>query len=194
MAENKILVKIASLKKEIIDSEIVIPKTKKAFGYDYSPLETILPIIEPLMIKHNLFYYHTTTCENGTILLNTRIYETDGGEGYITSSTPIDSTVKLAKMNEFMVIGSAMTYFRRYHLVVMLGLLTDEDTDAGAVVGGRSVESVEDKVDFVKKFNDLIKSGKTRKQIESMFNQYKKHFTDSELEQIKELIQKKYEN
>lgn len=194
MAENKILVKLANLKQEIIDENINIPKSKKAYGYDYSPLDTILPIIEPLMIKHGMFYYHTTTCENGTILLNTRIYETDGGEGYITSSTPIDSTVKLAKMNEFMVIGSAMTYFRRYHLVVMLGLLTDEDTDAGAVVGGRSIESVDEKVDFVKKFNDLIKSGKTRKQIESMFNQYKKYFSDSELEQIKELIQKAYEN
>ena len=194
MAENKILVKLANLKQEIIKENINIPKSKKAYGYDYSPLDTILPIIEPLMIKHKLFYYHTTTCEKGTILLNTRIYETDGGEGFITSSTPIDSTVKLAKMNEFMVIGSAMTYFRRYHLVVMLGLLTDEDTDAGAVVGGRSIESVDEKVNFVKKFNDLIKSGKTRKQIESMFNQYKKYFSDSELEQIKELIEKSYEN
>ena len=33
-------------------------------------------------------------------------------------------------MNEFQVLGSAITYLRRYSLSSMLGLVTDKDTDA----------------------------------------------------------------
>ena len=33
-------------------------------------------------------------------------------------------------MNEFQVLGSAITYLRRYALSSMLGLVTDKDTDA----------------------------------------------------------------
>ena len=33
-------------------------------------------------------------------------------------------------MNEYQVLGSAITYLRRYSLSAMLGLVTDEDTDA----------------------------------------------------------------
>jgi len=34
-------------------------------------------------------------------------------------------------MNDFQVLGSAITYMRRYQLSAMLGLVTDKDTDAG---------------------------------------------------------------
>ena len=33
-------------------------------------------------------------------------------------------------MNEFQVLGSAVTYIRRYALSSMLGIVTDKDTDA----------------------------------------------------------------
>ena len=34
-------------------------------------------------------------------------------------------------MNEFQVYGSAITYFRRYAISSLLGIVTDKDTDAG---------------------------------------------------------------
>jgi hypothetical protein len=34
-------------------------------------------------------------------------------------------------MNDFQVLGSAITYLRRYALSSALGLVTDKDTDAG---------------------------------------------------------------
>lgn len=34
-------------------------------------------------------------------------------------------------MNDFQVLGSAITYIRRYAISSMLGLVTDKDTDAG---------------------------------------------------------------
>jgi len=38
--------------------------------------------------------------------------------------------VQLAKMNEFQVLGSAITYMRRYALSSALGIITDSDIDA----------------------------------------------------------------
>ena len=40
-------------------------------------------------------------------------------------------------MNEFQVLGSAITYIRRYALSSMLGLVTDKDTDAATPKEGR---------------------------------------------------------
>jgi hypothetical protein len=141
------------------------------------------------LLKHGLFYSHNTgTDENSwKPYLETIIFELEG-VGHITSKTVINTDVKLAKMNEFMVIGSALTYFRRYHLVTMLGLLTDEDTDAGAVSGGRSIEKQQEKVDFVQHFITLTQSGKTKKQLESIFAQYKKQFSNEEELEILNLI------
>ena len=39
--------------------------------------------------------------------------------------------VQLKGMNDFQVMGSAITYLRRYSLSSVLGLVTDKDTDAG---------------------------------------------------------------
>jgi hypothetical protein len=38
--------------------------------------------------------------------------------------------VALKGMNEFQVYGSQLTYFRRYALSSILGIVTDKDTDA----------------------------------------------------------------
>lgn len=41
------------------------------------------------------------------------------------------SDVELKGMNKFQVDGSKITYYRRYALSSMLGIVTDKDTDAG---------------------------------------------------------------
>ena len=42
----------------------------------------------------------------------------------------IPNDVTLKGMNEFQITGSAITYYRRYSLSAILGLVTDKDTDA----------------------------------------------------------------
>jgi hypothetical protein len=42
----------------------------------------------------------------------------------------IPQGVQLKGMNDFQVLGSAITYLRRYSLSAALGLITDVDTDA----------------------------------------------------------------
>lgn len=196
-ASTSLLKKLADFKQE----SFAIAKDQQAYGYKYAPLDTILPVIEPLLKKHDLGYYHKTgVAKNGQTFLQTFIYEITpkGVEGlsggYISSKILIDDTVVLAKMNKFMVIGSALTYFRRYHLVTMLGLLTDEDTDTATGTGGRSIDRAIPEQDYTKMFANLIQAGKTEKQIRAFYTQYSKNFTEKQAKDLTILIEKTYEN
>jgi len=103
----------------------VIHKDTQGYGYSYTDLPAIFKAINPLMQKHGLGF---TQLVNGTSL-KTIVFHVETGE-QIESDTAIPQGVQLAKMNDFQVLGSAITYIRRYALSAMLGLVTDKDTDA----------------------------------------------------------------
>jgi len=54
------------------------------------------------------------------------------------SSLRIPQGVQLKGMNDFQVLGSAITYARRYSLSMMLGIVTDEDNDASGIQTNKS--------------------------------------------------------
>ena len=114
----------------------VVLKDTTGFGYKYADLPAILQVINPLLKKHGLGF---TQCIND-LYLDTTIFHIESGE-ILTSTTKIPQNVTLAKMNDFQVLGSAITYLRRYALSSMLGLVTDKDTDAGG-------EQVKEPTDF----------------------------------------------
>jgi hypothetical protein len=200
-ATPSFLKKLADFKKESLE----ILKNKEAYGYNYAPLDTVLPVVEPNLRKHGLWYYHSTNFnKSGNGYLETVIYEVEGEKveigtgtltgGYISSKTLIDPDVKLAKMNPFMVMGSALTYFRRYHLVTMLGLLTDEDSGAGDVKGrGNSVETAQVEMNYLKTFSGLVENNKPIKQIKTLYKNYVHLFSETQKTAIDILISD-YEN
>lgn len=95
------------------------------FAYKYADLPTIIEAINPILAKHNLGFTQTV---NGTQLCTT-IFHTVSGE-MIEGCADIPQGIELKGMNAFQVLGSAITYMRRYQLSSMLGLVTDKDTDA----------------------------------------------------------------
>jgi len=102
-----------------------IYKGASGYGYKFADLGEINEIIKPLLTKNGLGYVQPLDGES----LKTIIFHVESGES-IESSVLIPQHVQLAKMNEFQVLGSAITYLRRYSLSSMLGLITDEDADA----------------------------------------------------------------
>jgi len=104
----------------------VIHKGTQGYGYSYADLPAIFGIINPLLQSNGLGF---TQLINGT-KVKTIIFHVESGET-LESETDIPQNVSLAKMNEFQVLGSAITYIRRYALSSALGLVTDKDTDAG---------------------------------------------------------------
>ncbi len=99
----------------------IIVKDTQAYGYMYADLATIIDEIKPLLAKHGLAYVHRL---NGNNVI-TEVYHVESGEK-ITSIQPIEKE-QLKGMNSYQVMGSAITYIRRYHLSSMLGIVTDKD-------------------------------------------------------------------
>lgn len=103
----------------------VIFESSTGYGYKYADLKQILTAINPIMKKHKLGF---------TQLLNdnkitTVVFHTLSGES-IQSEVEIPEDVTLKGMNKFQVVGSGITYYRRYSLSAILGLVTDADNDA----------------------------------------------------------------
>ncbi len=111
----------------------VIHKGTKGFGYSYADLPAIFEVINPLMKKHKLGF--TQLLGDGNI--KTIIFHIESGET-LESEVTIPNNVVLKGMNEFQVTGSAITYYRRYSLSAILGLVTDKDTDGA---GGSQTSS-----------------------------------------------------
>lgn len=102
-----------------------INKGAKGYGYKYADLPSIMDVIQPLLRKHKLVLLQPLLDRSVT----TKLVHIPSGESQ-TSSIDIPDGVMLKGMNQFQSDGSAITYYRRYALSSMLGIVVDEDTDA----------------------------------------------------------------
>jgi hypothetical protein len=103
----------------------VIHRATQGYGYTYADLPKIFEVINPLLKKHGLGFTQLIYGDK----IATCLFHIESGES-IESKIDIPQGVILKGMNEFQVLGSAITYLRRYSLSSMLGLVTDKDTDA----------------------------------------------------------------
>lgn len=103
----------------------VLHKGTKGYGYTYTELSDIVSTINPILHKHGLGFYQMLDGDR----LVTSIFHFESGHE-LKSSANLPQGVSLKGMNEFQVMGSAITYFRRYCLSAALGLVTDKDVDA----------------------------------------------------------------
>lgn len=101
-----------------------IHKGREGYGYSYAELSTILETINPFMQKHGLGFTQLLNGDN----IKTIVFHAESGQS-IESETVI-TKVQMKGMNDYQAFGSGITYFRRYCLSAILGLVTDKDTDA----------------------------------------------------------------
>lgn len=139
-----------SLYKALADFQQEVPvilKDTSGFGYKYADLPAIFNVINPLMKKHGLGFTQavTLTGDSNLEVVQTKIFHIESGE-QIESYTRIPQGVSLKGMNDFQVLGSAITYIRRYALSSMLGLVTDKDTDASGEQVTKGTKEIKDKV------------------------------------------------
>ena len=111
------------------------PKNAKAYGYNYTDLDTIVIAIKPLLHKYGIAYMQSVGGGlNGSCLsLTTRIFN-KGGQ-YIEDTVALpEINGEKTKTNAAQVVGMAITYMRRYALCAMLGITSDEDIDANTFI------------------------------------------------------------
>lgn len=99
-----------------------INKDSTGHNYNYASLDNIVAIITPFLKENNLGFTHTF---EGTDIICT-LFNTEGET--ITSRATLPKEM-MRGMNASQSVGASITYFRRYTLSAILGLVTDEDTD-----------------------------------------------------------------
>jgi hypothetical protein len=99
------------------------------FAYQYADLPAIFNVINPLLAKHGLGFTQITEFKDGHDYLVTILFHVESGET-IETRLRLLPEVELKGQNIFQSYGSQLTYFRRYGISQILGLVTDKDTDA----------------------------------------------------------------
>jgi hypothetical protein len=99
------------------------------FAYQYTDLPAIFKVINPLLAKHGLGFSQITEFKDGHDYLVTIVFHIESGET-LETRTRLMPDVELKGQNVFQSYGSQLTYFRRYGISQILGLVTDKDTDA----------------------------------------------------------------
>jgi len=144
----------------------VIHKATQGYGYTYADLPKIFEVINPLLKKHGLGF---TQLINGTQIA-TCLFHVESAES-IESKIDIPQGVILKGMNEFQVLGSAITYLRRYALSSMLGLVTDKDTDAsGEQIKNEPKKATIDNARFQKAIDAISKGEYTVEELTTKFS------------------------
>ena len=100
---------------------IVKNRVNPHFKSRYADLEAILDVVEPVLRDHGLCLFQTVLDNK----LHTEVHRTEG-TGAATCILPLPEEVDSQKL------GSAITYARRYGIVTLLGLVTEDDDDGNA--------------------------------------------------------------
>ena len=119
----------------------IIHKDTQGHKYTYADLPKIYSVINPILHKHGLVIAQplVNSC------IETILYHIPSEE-FLRATTEIPQ-IALANMNDYQAFGSGVTYYRRYALSSMLGLVTDKDTDAAGTQVAVSKPNISKKAD-----------------------------------------------
>jgi hypothetical protein len=105
----------------------IIPKNKKGYGYNYAELSKTVEILKPFLKKYNLGFTQLLENENDLITI---VFHYPSAQ-LIKCTTVLPKGYELKGMNLFQTDGARNTYYKRYVLLGILGVFSeDEDTDA----------------------------------------------------------------
>jgi len=145
----------------------VIHKDTKGHNYTYADLTQIHSIINPILRKNGLCIVQPLDNEG----IKTILFHVESGESL--ESFTIIPKIKLGIMNEYQSFGSGVTYYRRYALASMLGLITDKDLDAcGVQVEAKAFKTESKPLQYYKTIIDSLNS------IEGCKSFYNDHLDD----------------
>jgi len=112
-----------------VQKEIENPKNTEINPYyrsKYAPLPDILNLVRPLLAKNGLVLYQDVgSTEDGAVCVRTHLIH-ESGESLSTSPLYMKPEHKERKPTP-QAIGSAITYARRYQILALLGIASEDD-------------------------------------------------------------------
>lgn len=133
--ENSLAEIIAKIQDEV--GNIKKDSQNPHFKNTYASYEQVLEVLNPILRKYNLVIYHgfgTPIFEN-QIAVTTEIVNIDKNLGLTTTLY-----IPITKLDPQMA-GSAITYAKRYSILAMLGLGTEDDDGESAVARPQETNS-----------------------------------------------------
>lgn len=100
-------------------------KENPFFKSRYADLASVRDTITPALTKNGLSIVQILAPENGSLMVSTRLIHSSGQ--WIESLFPI-----ISDTNKPQVMGSAISYARRYSLAAICNIATEDDDDANA--------------------------------------------------------------
>lgn len=100
-----------------------VPKNKQGYGYKYTDLSQIHKLLE----ENGLSYYQYTQRIDGDDYIFTVCIDADGNESQPLQGCRVVQATLSGKSNPAQEQGSALTYARRYSLLMAYGLATEDD-------------------------------------------------------------------
>lgn len=119
-AMPKLYEALSKFQSELTVIEKTVEVNAGSYKFSYAPLDTIMKTVYPLLGKNGLAVRHELNEQGIEAVLTHK----DGGE--IRSGA-----IQINRTGKMQDIGGAMTYARRYSLTMLLGIASEEDTDAG---------------------------------------------------------------
>lgn len=102
-----------------------------AYEYSYVDLAELFKLTRPVLNKHGLAVSQSVSTEgrgdNLIVRIETFLFYSGGGYLYNPLELPF---IRTGKMNSIQAIGSVVTYGRRYSYEAIIGIASQEDTDA----------------------------------------------------------------
>lgn len=107
-------------------------KTGGSYSYSYTDIASVLGYVRPILAAHGLVVMQPTTSDgNGTVSVATVLLHKSGeSREYPPLTLPAGRTPQ--------EVGSAITYARRYSLLSVLGLATEDDDGKAATQGAKA--------------------------------------------------------
>ena len=105
---------------------VPLSKNKKGYGYNYTPLDSVIDMLNTVLPKHGINFVQFPSTVGENYALTTRIFH-ESGEWM--EDTIIFNMTEISKANDTQKLGASITYFRRYALSAIFGIASDEDID-----------------------------------------------------------------
>lgn len=137
---DKIFKVIFNIQQEVED--IKKDTDNEFFKSKYAALDSILPILKPLFVKHGIMYTHIPYGKNRLMFM---LWHEESKE-FIRTHVDMGEIGKVVDKNGVVTenpqkVGSAITYYRRYTLVSLLGLnIVGEDDDGNKASGNKKAD------------------------------------------------------
>jgi hypothetical protein len=114
-----------------------VKKERQGYNFRYADLSDIWKVIRKPLSDNGLSLIQLVHSEEGRNYIITRLYHVSGE--MIESKTLIEFTA-----TKFQEVGTALTYYRRYALSAMLGIVSDDDVDDNLENGKKIYEKQKD--------------------------------------------------